>query len=166
MRPAPSSERMERSTSGRLATAFAAVLIAALIVLSWLPRDYADMLRPGWASQLDHLLAYAVAALVAAAARPLAGGPALWSVFAVLAGVLEVGQIFMPGRTPQVSDFVASIFGAGWGVWLGLGLARRRADAGFDRVCAGMFWTAFFAGGVLLAYGGVMLVVVVFQAVL
>ena len=41
------------------------------------------------------------------------------AALAVLAGVLEVGQIWVPGRTAQVIDFAASSVGALAGVLVG-----------------------------------------------
>lgn len=43
----------------------APVLVFALVVLSWLPKRYEEVLRRGWAGQLDHVIAYCAVALVA-----------------------------------------------------------------------------------------------------
>ena len=66
----------------------------------------------------EHFLAYLVAgAIIAAAPRgspPLGTGILLW----LYAGVLELGQNFVPGRHPAIEDFAASALGALVGIVL------------------------------------------------
>ena len=63
----------------------------------------------------EHFLAYLVAgAIIAAAPRgspPLGTGILLW----LYAGVLELGQNFVPGRHPAIEDFAASALRPSYG---------------------------------------------------
>src|SRR5476651_316411 len=96
----------------------------ALGVLSWTPGYY--MVRTGILStHQEHFLAYLLSALTISAAQGR-GAPAAWPVFALVcyAGILELGQIYVPGRHPAIADFSASSLGAIVGIVLASALAR------------------------------------------
>jgi VanZ family protein len=91
--------------------------VLALAVLSWTPGQYmvrTDVLT----GHEEHFLAYLIAnAIIAAATRgstPLRTAILLW----LYAGVLELGQNFVPGRHPAIEDFVVSASGALVGIVL------------------------------------------------
>lgn len=102
----------------------ACICVVALVVLSWLPKEMEA--RTGLPGQLEHMAAYAGTALFIALgfdrrARLLTG-------LIALAGMLEIGQIWIPGRTSQVIDFVASSAGAVIGMAVGYGLMRLQSS--------------------------------------
>lgn len=91
--------------------------VLVLAVLSWTPGDY--MVRTNvLTGREEHFLAYLISgAIIAAAPRgstPLRTAILLW----LYAGLLELGQNFVPGRHPAIEDFVASASGALVGVAL------------------------------------------------
>jgi VanZ family protein len=94
--------------------------IVALVVLSWLPRNMEQ--RTGLPGQLEHVMAYAGTGFFAAfgfsRTRQVLMGLAL------LAAILEVGQLWIPGRTSQLIDFMASSAGAAFGTAIGRGALR------------------------------------------
>ncbi|ACA18284.1 hypothetical protein M446_3918 [Methylobacterium sp. 4-46] len=98
----------------RLASWFCVVLI---VWLSWIPREWE--IRTGLLGQIEHVIAYCGAAALLATAYPHIRRAPLSAGLVGLAGLLEVGQIWVPGRTPQVIDFAASSAGAILGVLLG-----------------------------------------------
>jgi leader peptidase (prepilin peptidase) / N-methyltransferase len=89
--------------------------VVAIIVLSLVPGDWRPSI--GLAKALEHLIAYfAVAAILTAAGR---AGWAQIAGLVLLAGVLELGQGWVPGRDPNPIDFLGSSMGA----LLGFGLS-------------------------------------------
>lgn len=88
--------------------------MAALAVLSWTPGFY--IVRTGLLSgHEEHFLAYLLSALTISAARaahPVWTGLAL----AFYASMLEMGQLYVPGRHPALEDLCASAFGVLVGV--------------------------------------------------
>lgn len=78
-----------------------------------------------------HMLAFLAAGLTAS----LAARSAIWPVLALsgMAGVVEVMQIFAPGRSASTSDFAASMVGVAVGLAFGAVfwpiLLRRRSRA-------------------------------------
>jgi len=81
-----------------------------LMVLSWLPGEV--MIRTGINGRIEHFIAYMGTMLVIAAAYGLRLG--LFRLLAMLiayAAVLELGQIYVPGRHSSVFDFAASASG-------------------------------------------------------
>ncbi|KMO37065.1 hypothetical protein VQ03_19815 [Methylobacterium tarhaniae] len=96
--------------------------LPVLVWLSWIPKDWE--LRTGAAGQVEHLLAYAGTAGLLGLGFHRVPAWRLGLALAALAGILEIGQIWVPGRTAQVIDFAASAGGAL------LGLAAARAFAG------------------------------------
>jgi VanZ family protein len=101
---------------------------AVLVYLSLIPSSLE--VRTGLPSQIEHVIAYAGAAFLATAAYPEYSRAVVWLSFLSLAGLLEVGQHFVPGRHPQLIDFVAGGSGAAIGVFAAsmLGAAGRGAE--------------------------------------
>jgi VanZ family protein len=98
-----------------LALAYAGTL--AIVILSLVPVQ----LRPHLfaISQFDHFGSYLATGMAFAVAFKRSRNLVTVIAFlAVLAGLLEIAQHWIPGRTPRVSDWMASSFGA----FLGLAL--------------------------------------------
>lgn len=78
-----------------------------------------------------HMLAFLAAGLTVS----LAARSVIWPVFALsgMAGIVEVMQIFVPGRSASTSDFAASLVGVAIGLAFGAVLwpilLRRRSRA-------------------------------------
>ena len=86
-----------------------AIAILSLVPVEWRPST-------GLAKELEHAMAYSVVAAILTMS-----GANRWPhilAMVVLAGVFEFGQIFVPGRDPNLNDFAASVTGA----LLGFGL--------------------------------------------
>lgn len=83
-------------------------------------------LVPGWARPHDalglpgayeHLIAYMLTAgVLGLAYRKATIRAALLTLLVICAAFLEIGQIWVPGRTGQLIDFGASSIGAGGGL--------------------------------------------------
>lgn len=96
-------------TSFRILTWGCVVILA---VLSLLPAR--DLVRTGMPGEVEHFLAYAGSASIAAGyGRRLALRTI--GLFWIYAGVLEYLQYFSSGRHPSVADFAASALGALFG---------------------------------------------------
>ncbi|MGY2050778.1 VanZ family protein [Methylobacterium sp. JK268] len=97
--------------------------VVVLVWLSLIPREWE--VRTGVPGQAEHVAAYAgTAAFLVLGQR----WPAAWRVaagLAIVACLMEVGQIWVPGRTAQVIDAAASAAGAGLGALAGSFLRRR-----------------------------------------
>lgn len=66
------------------------------------------MIRTGFNTRLEHTIAYLIAGIAVFVAYPR---QSIWSITALLcayAGVLELGQLFIPGRHAAIVDWVAS----------------------------------------------------------
>jgi VanZ family protein len=85
--------------------------VALVVILSLLP---AKSLPPlGVSDKLEHFAAYAILGLIGGFAFPTQRTMALLMAFLVaLAVLLELGQWFVPGRSPEARDAIASGFGA------------------------------------------------------
>jgi VanZ family protein len=91
--------------------------VILLAVLSLVP----GWLRPhtGLPNQAEHFLAYFLTALMLATrGRSRAYWVAVMALLCIYAGILEILQIWIPGRDSQLTDFVASSIGALCGTWL------------------------------------------------
>lgn len=91
--------------------------VGLLVWLSWIPAELE--IRTGMAGQIEHAIAYGGTGAILAFAYQ---EPRRWRIVAglvALAGVLEIGQIWVPGRTSQLVDFAASSAGAVLGVVIG-----------------------------------------------
>lgn len=85
-----------------------------LVALSWLPGT--EMVRTGVNGRLEHAVAYFGTAVVMALAyrvRPALAFQA--ALLVLLAAVLEIGQLYVPGRHSAVLDFGASSLGCLFG---------------------------------------------------
>ncbi|KQP60696.1 hypothetical protein ASF41_22925 [Methylobacterium sp. Leaf111] len=91
--------------------------VGLLVWLSWIPANLE--IRTGMAGQIEHAIAYCgTGAIVAFGYQE----PRRWRIAAglvVLAGILEIGQLWVPGRTSKFIDFAASSGGAVAGVLIG-----------------------------------------------
>src|ERR1700712_5041368 len=91
--------------------------VGLLVWLSWIPAELES--RTGMAGQTEHAIAYCGTGAILAFAYQ---DPRRWRIAAglvALAGILEVGQIWVPGRTSQLVDFAASSSGTVAGVLIG-----------------------------------------------
>ncbi|KQP41073.1 hypothetical protein ASF49_18735 [Methylobacterium sp. Leaf104] len=106
----------------RLFRAAAWLCVGALVWLSWIPRDWEA--RTSLPGQFEHAIAYCGTAglfVLGFHGRPW------WRIglpLVALGAVLEVGQLWIPGRTAQFIDFAASGSGAVLGALGGTVLAR------------------------------------------
>ena len=106
--------------------------VGLLVWLSWIPRDWE--VRTTLPGQFEHALAYCGTAGLFALGDPRLTWWRPLAPLVALAACLEVGQIWIPGRTAQVVDFAASSLGALIGAVIGglLGAAfagwRARAE--------------------------------------
>lgn len=104
-----------RKRIGSAAVLSAAALLA-LAVLSLVPGLYKvhfDFMT----SQEEHILAHFVAAaIVTATLRRRANAVATALMLVFYAGILEIGQNFVPGRDPEIEDLLASSLGVILGV--------------------------------------------------
>ena len=85
------------------------VCVGALAVASWTPGQ--EMVRTGFNTRLEHLAAYLITGIAVISAYPQR--PA-WTIAAILcayAGVLELGQLYIPGRHAALLDWLASSSG-------------------------------------------------------
>ncbi|HSJ15877.1 MAG TPA: VanZ family protein [Longimicrobiales bacterium] len=92
-----------------------------------------DVPAPDWALPLDklaHLLLYGVLGVLLGRAWRRAGerpGPPVLIALAVLAGALdELHQARVPGRSPEMADWLMDVVGAATGFALGAAMTRRR----------------------------------------
>jgi len=105
------------STCLRTLKAVGWLCLGLLVWLSWIPADL--QIRTGIAGQIEHAIAYCGAGAILAFAYQ---EPRRWQISAalvMLAGVLEIGQLWVPGRHSQPIDFAASSIGAVAGVLMG-----------------------------------------------
>lgn len=90
--------------------------IVLLVILSLLPAH--DMVRTGAPKALEHFTAYFLTALFLSLGFGRRAALMLGIVLVGIAGLMEGLQHFSPGRTPHLSDFLASASGALLGVAL------------------------------------------------
>lgn len=87
------------------------VCIGILTALSWLPAD--TMIRTAAPGQLEHFVAYLGMGSVAAFGYGRrVSYIQIVLLLAVYAGVLEIGQLLVPGRHSRLIDFLAGSAGA------------------------------------------------------
>ena len=102
--------------------------VVAFAVLSLVPRE----LRPhtGVAGPLEHVIAYAIVSGLLTFAYHKRSQPFIIVLSLCLyAAILEIAQLWVPGRHPAVIDFAASSAGALIGAalaWIGLRATKRR----------------------------------------
>ncbi len=130
---------MSRKYAGLCAMALRLAFFACivlLVALSWLPGD--AMVRTGIGGRVEHAMAYVGTAIIMALAyreRPRLRIQTLLLVG--LGAILEVGQLYVPGRTSACLDFAASSIGAIiGGLLMWSARARILGFLGLDRVSA------------------------------
>jgi VanZ family protein len=88
-----------------------------LAVLSLVPGN--ERPHTGLAGQYEHVLAYALASLVTRLAGRRVASVWQFAAFCLAAGVFEICQIWVPGRSAAAGDWLASSAGA----LIGIGVA-------------------------------------------
>jgi VanZ family protein len=87
-----------------------AISVATIIVLSLLPGD--DMPDFKMSDKLGHFIAYAEIVLLGIFGHPArAAAVAVLAGVAALGGMLEIGQMYVPGRTADIADFAVNCLG-------------------------------------------------------
>jgi VanZ family protein len=94
------------------------VCVLVIIVLSLLPGN--ERPHTGAPGQYEHFIAYAgTGFFFSLAYREFTHRLSIWAMLAVLSGALEALQNFVPGRSPNVLDALASTSGATIGLIAG-----------------------------------------------
>lgn len=91
--------------------------VSLLVCLSWIPTEFE--IRTGMTGQIEHAMAYCGTVIILAFAYP---EPGRWRIavgLVLLAGILEIGQLWVLDRTSQFIDFAASSVGAVAGILVG-----------------------------------------------
>ena len=104
----------ERLWLMRLLTFAAVASVVGIVLLSWSPRSV--VVRTGAAGPLEHVVAYWGAGLLACLSAPRRARRWIGLGFVCLAAILEIGQIWVPGRTSQFLDFAGNAAGAVLGI--------------------------------------------------
>jgi VanZ family protein len=89
---------------------FAWFCIVALMIASWTPSH--EMIRTGFNTRLEHVVAYLVATIVVCLAYPRVHPLRVIGAMMGYALCLELGQMLVPGRHASVPDWIASSTGA------------------------------------------------------
>jgi VanZ family protein len=109
---------MTAVTAGKLARISGWLAIIVIIVLSVVPGN--ERPHTGASGHSEHFSAYLITATLLAFAYPHHTATIALGL-PLLSGLLEIAQIFIPGRHAGFDDFVASSLGAGAGlVWSSL----------------------------------------------
>ena len=96
--------------------------IGLLVWLSWIPRDWET--RTSLPGQIEHAIAYCGTAILITLGYVRMPWWRVTVPLVVLAGILEIGQLWVPGRSSQLIDFMASGFGALAGSLIGWRLTQ------------------------------------------
>jgi hypothetical protein len=131
----------------------ACTCIVVIVVLSWSPRG--SIGRTGAPGPFEHVLAYLGAGFVTALATSRRHHRWIGIGLVALAGILEIGQIWVPGRTSQLIDFAGSSVGAISGIALATMSPAFRAEGPWDLAAIGARGRK--AAGVGLIFVGVAL---------
>lgn len=90
--------------------------VALISVLSLIPGEARPHIMPG---QVEHFVAYLMTSFVLALAYPGRGKAILIALtLSGYSGILEILQLWIPGRHPRLTDVVVSSLGAWAGVLL------------------------------------------------
>lgn len=100
----------------RLVNTAGVACIALLLLLSLLPAR--EMVRTGAPNGYEHFAAYFLSGIVLSLGIGRRKQLAVAAGLSVIAAVMEVLQHLSPGRTPHLSDFLASSAGATSGVMI------------------------------------------------
>ena len=84
--------------------------VIGLAVASWTPGQ--EMVRTGFNTRLEHVAAYLIAGIAVIIAYPRKPSWAIAAILSTYAGVLELGQMYIPGRHAAWLDWIASSSGA------------------------------------------------------
>ncbi|MBT7451281.1 MAG: VanZ family protein [Rhodospirillaceae bacterium] len=87
-----------------------------IAVLSLLPAEAA--ISSGWSDKWEHGLAYAVLAILLKLAFSRLSTLWSWALSTLYGGLMEIGQMFAPGRYPDFLDVLANGTGAALGLSL------------------------------------------------
>jgi hypothetical protein len=115
-----SSAHQQASALAKLRDRYGVRVVAAnavvLMLASWIPGE--DMIRTGVLSgHAEHVIAYALSgAVMYAMLAPRFAAAYIVAAIVAYAGLLELGQQFVPGRHAAVEDFVFSTTGAVIGI--------------------------------------------------
>jgi len=82
------------------------ISIVVLGVASWLPAE--EMIRTGADGRLEHAAAYLISGLAVFTAYPRRSKWLIAVLMVGYAGILEFGQLWIPGRHAQILDWAAS----------------------------------------------------------
>jgi VanZ family protein len=114
-----------RALADRFGNRVVAANALLLMIASWTPGSV--MVRSGiFSGHVEHAAAYALSGALMYAAR--AGRSTVWQAVLMLsayAGVLELGQIFVPGRHASFDDLLFSVTGAITGVLVSAALLKQ-----------------------------------------
>jgi hypothetical protein len=129
-----SGAREQASALARLRDRYGVGVVAAnavaLMLASWTPGD--DMIRTGILSgHAEHVIGYALSGAVMYGLAPRFAAAYIVAAIVAYAGLLELGQLFVPGRHAAVADFLFSTTGAVVGIVSCIvgGLARIKFSA-------------------------------------
>jgi hypothetical protein len=113
--------------SQRLFRAGALISLAIIVGMSLIPGDSRPTVEIagfliGALGVIEHIIGYAVCGSLIALGFPHWRASMIFLALAALAFGLEVAQIYVPARTPKISDAVLSAAGAALGICLSLWL--------------------------------------------
>jgi VanZ family protein len=97
-----------------------------IAVGSWTPGLY--IIRTGFDKRFEHTAAYLIAGIAVLLAYPLRSPWSMAALLSAYAGVLELGQMYVPGRHATLLDWLASSSGVVC-VWLPVFFCRSRTRA-------------------------------------
>lgn len=96
----------------RLAAWGCVILLAVLSLTPGQELIRTDLAKLGYGKQVEHFIAYGAATLCVGLAYPTRLPRLLVAALLIAyAGLLEIGQIYVPGRGAAIRDFVASAAG-------------------------------------------------------
>jgi VanZ family protein len=96
--------------------------VIGLAVASWTPGP--DIVRTGFNTRLEHTAAYLIAGIAVFVAYPRKPQWLIAALLGAYAGVLELGQMYVPGRHSALLDWVASSGGV-LCAWITVLISRR-----------------------------------------
>ena len=96
--------------------------VVVLAILSLIPGQdlvRTDLAKLGYGKQVEHFIAYFGATTIIGLAYPVQSRRLPLALALILyAGVLEIGQLYVPGRAAAIADFSASAIGIAAGALL------------------------------------------------